>query len=226
MLVWPGQRGQLNLPLEVSPASLSNVGAYIRDIYRLHFTYEVAAGSLKPLIIPYSLLGTFIIPIVYFSIPHVNRPWLYRARFLVMLFILAFNTHETLSSSSANFAVGYGVGLVQAWGILWNATLLIWMSPQFEAERVEKRKRAAVAAGSGTAMNGHTTQNESTVKDNYIKSNGFVEAYNAPDEDVMRSLKEGYEYYWQAYPADAPLSIRLDWSMDLVFSFRGTGKGQ
>lgn len=244
----------VSLPFAVSPASLTNFGAYVRDAYRLRFAHELAAGTLKPLVIPYALLGTFILPILYFSIPHVNRPWLFRARYLLMVFIVGFNLSETVASSSANFAVAYAVGLMQAWGILWSATLLVWMSPQFEAERVERRERSrdSMAAASSLiangslretrAENGHAARNRHHPNGNShdsIKSvDGTVNGeaplkgkehltsslLDAPDEDVARSLREGYEYYWQAYPADAPFLTRFEWSFDLVSSFRGTGK--
>lgn len=174
-----------------------------------------------------------------------------------MAFIVGFNMSETLVTSSANFAVAYAVGLMQAWGILWSGTLLIWMSPQFEAERVEKRKRTegshetpsvvlngSTTGGNGSA-NGHALTNghasngnaHSSSSSSITSVDGAVDGnfsqrkehqislLDAPDEDVARSLQEGYEYYWQAYPADAPLSTRFDWSLDLVSSFRGTGKG-
>lgn len=267
--MWKGSSAPMKLFMAPSPANLVNFGASVRDVYRLHFTHQLAAGAVKPMIIPYALLGTFILPILYFSVPHVDRPWLFRARYPLMLFIVVFNTYETLTSSSANFAVGYGVGLCQAWGILWSATLLIWMSPQFEAERVERRRRrrklvvGAGAAGVSTAMNasagghadvdsgrqnghapqnglglrkpnGRATQNEHPLTDldgtadasdatQHGKAAGSGLVTNAPDEDIARSLREGYEYYWQAYPANAPFSVRFEWSLDLVSSFRGTG---
>lgn len=240
----------VSLPFAVSPTSVANLGAYVRDIYRLRFAHELAAGTLKPLIIPYSLLGTFILPILYFSISHINRPWLFRARYLLMAFIVGFNLSETLGTSSANFAVAYAVGLMQAWGILWSGTLLIWMRPQFEAERVERRKRSGSPWTSSTALNGlprenctengHAALNGRAANGNAHNSISSVDGgvdtkvfqgkeyqvslHDAPDENVARSLREGYEYYWQAYPAEAPFSTRLEWSLDLVSSFRGTGK--
>ncbi|KUI62089.1 hypothetical protein VP1G_09219 [Cytospora mali] len=231
---------RLDMPVAVS-RRLPNLGAYVRDVYRLHFSHELAAGTVKPLIVPYSLLGTVILPILYFSIPHVNRPWLYRARYLLWLFIVAFNLHEVVTSSSANFAIGYAVGLMHAWGILWTATLLIWMSPQFEAERVERRKRTPTngepvvnGTASGLNLNGNAAREEDVpsqrvnarpkapTEEHQQAEAGGREA-GARDEDISRSIDQGYEYYWQAYPAAAPFLTRLGWSYDLVTSFRGTG---
>ncbi|ROW11569.1 hypothetical protein VMCG_00929 [Cytospora schulzeri] len=241
-----GRSVRLDMPIAMSHR-LPNLGAYARDLYRLHFTHELAAGTVKPLIVPYSLLGTVILPVLYFSIPHTSRPWLYRARYLLWAFILAFNLHEAVTSSSANFAIGYAVGLMQAWGILWTATLLIWMSPQFEAERVERRKRTTTTSPEpgvdGTTASGLVLDgNAKGMKENvhHLQANGRSRdptetrqhqtgpktgraVVEAPDESIARSLEQGYEYYWQAYPAAAPFLTRLSWSYDLVTSFRGTG---
>lgn len=167
-----------------------------------------------------------------------------------MAFIVGFNLSETFGTSSANFAVAYAVGLMQAWGILWSGTLLIWMNPQFEAERVERRKRSGGPTVSNFVVNGSPRENRTQnghsalngralngkAQNNITSVDGAVDAklpqgkqhqvslHDAPDEDVARSLREGYEYYWQAYPADAPFSTRFEWSFDLVSSFRGTGK--
>ncbi|PSR90443.1 hypothetical protein BD289DRAFT_505143 [Coniella lustricola] len=238
-------------PIDVSsPAAAANLGAHVRDHYRAYFTSAHAAGDLRPLVVPYSLLGAFIIPVLYLAIPHTRRPWLYAARYPVMLAIVTFNMAETFGSgsSSANFAVGYAVGLMQAWGVLWSATLLVWMRPQFEGERVAKRKRLVhrrenanlLVDGTGRlegrssngvtpgGSNGNVMSRQSGPKPTSTQKQDIhhdvgVDLTHAPDEDVATSLAEGYEYYWQAFPADESFATRLAWSLDLVMSFRGTG---
>ena len=204
----------------------TNLGLYQRELYRAHFRERVAAGNASLFILPYAALGTFILPILYLTIPHVKRPWLYRTRFALYAFIVAFNLHEMGRSSSTNMAAAYAVGLFQSWGIIWIATVLIWMAPQFEAERIEKRPRAisAQAGGSSQAGNGHAG---APTSNGHAKTKNVVAAENsqaaaAPDEDVAGNLAE-YEYYWQAYPSEAPFLTRLDWAMDLVLAFRGSG---
>lgn len=183
-----------------SSSSVAELAASARDTYRRHFADQVAAGTIKPLVLPYAVLGSFLLPVLYLSVPHARRPWLYAARWPLLAFIVVFNVRETRTTSSANFAVGYAVGLMHAWGVVWAATLLVWTRPQWEAERVAKRRR-----------------------EKRDDDKAEEEAKAAPDEDVARSLRAGYEYYWQAYPADAPWPTRLGWAADLAFSFRGAG---
>lgn len=251
--MWQRPAVQVMLPFAVPSASLADLRSYIRDLYELQLRHAIQAGSVRPLVMPYALLGTFVLPVLYLSFPHARRPWLFRARLPLLLLIVAFNMAETLGTSSVTFHIGYGVGLIQAWGILWSATLLLWMNPQLEAERVQKRKKQQPAGGAATLMNGDGSaapaaaaargENGDVVQDGHAlptgirRVNGNAESreehpqdkegnqvMDAPDEDIARSLAEGYEYYWQAYPADEPFLTRLAWSTDLVTSFRGTGK--
>ncbi|KAF3056217.1 hypothetical protein GL218_06660 [Daldinia childiae] len=46
-----------------------------------------------------------------------------------------------LNVSSQNFAAAYAAGLIGAWGIIWNFALLVWTKPQWEAKRVEIRRK-------------------------------------------------------------------------------------
>lgn len=224
--------------ITISPHA-TNLGHYVRDLYMLRFQQDVDAGRAKPFVTPYALLGCFILPILYFSIPHVNRPWLYTARYFVMAIIVAFSLSEVVSTASTNVAVAYGVGLCQSWSVLWNFTLLICMRPQFDAERVEKRRKVGGAVANGNAKhagNGHAASNGNGNEIAIANGNGSgktssgkegqlaVKMKDAPDEDIARSLEAGFEYYWQAYPADAPFLTRLGWSADLCCAFRGSGK--
>ncbi|TLD26453.1 hypothetical protein PspLS_04858 [Pyricularia sp. CBS 133598] len=45
----------------------------------------------------------------------------------------------------------------------------------------------------------------------------------APDEDVAESMFNDMEYYWQAFPEDAPFRERLSWAYDYYTSWRGSG---
>ncbi|KAI3400440.1 hypothetical protein diail_3061 [Diaporthe ilicicola] len=241
---------RLVMPLALPDPLPANLGDHVRGVYRRHFAHELALGNVKPLVVPYGVLTTFGLPILYFSIPHRNRPWLFRARYLLMLYIVLYNLRETFTTTSGNFAVGYAVGLMQGWGIIWNMTLLVLMRPQFDAERVERRPVRATAdpqANTNGSVNGHARlsdakENAQPVQNanahavtkvdgspkaptQATKLRGTIErrVVDAPDEDIARSLDEGYEYCWQDYPEGAPFLARLGWSFDLCTSFRGTG---
>lgn len=245
-----GRSLRLSMPLDLPDPLPANLGEHVRRAYRAHFAHELALGTVKPLVVPWGVLVTFGLPVLYFSVPHRDRPWLFRARYLLMLCVLLYNVRETFVTTSPNFAVGYAVGLMQAWGIIWNMTLLVFMRPQFDAERVDRRRarpRVDAQVGVNGSANGHARTSDAKENARPVqngdaraakRANGIsrtqtktpdqqeiegCKVVDAPDEDTAKSLAEGYEYYWQSYPEDAPFLTRLDWSFDLVTSFRGTG---
>lgn len=119
----------------------ADIAVAYREIYRAKFNDDVLAGTKQPFLIPLHLLGLWVLPTLYLAIPHKNRPWLYRARWLVLALVVVFNINIILHVSSHNFASAYGAGLIAAWGIIWNLTILVWTKPQWEAKRVDIRRK-------------------------------------------------------------------------------------
>jgi len=73
----------------ITKPSIANVSSpvlatIVRDAYRAAFKARVAAGEARPYVFPYNMFASHILPILYMSIPHTKRPWLYRARWLVV----------------------------------------------------------------------------------------------------------------------------------------------
>jgi hypothetical protein len=208
----------------ISPET--NLALYQRETLKALFRAEVAAGTARPLVIPLDLVGTALLPILYLCIPHTKRPWLYRMRFVVIAVMVWLNYHMICGASSTSMLSAYASGLAGAWGTLWGVTVLIWTRPQFEAERVETRLRSRRMNGNG----GNREQNvHSGGRLLHEHANGafpksqLSDKLTSPDETVAAALAEGYEYYWQSYPASSSLVTRLDWVVDYVTSFRGIG---
>lgn len=114
-----------------------------RELYRARFHANVQAGTTTPFVLPLHLLVYWVVPTLYLAIPHKNRPWLYRARWLVLALVCAFNWYMTKHVASLNFASSYGVGLLAAWSTIWAFNLLVWTRPQWDAKRVERRRVTA-----------------------------------------------------------------------------------
>ncbi|KAI5866583.1 hypothetical protein GGS23DRAFT_615123 [Durotheca rogersii] len=117
-----------------------------RHIYRAKFWNQVSTGAKRPFLIPWSFLGVWILPTLYLAVPHRNRPWVYRARWLVLALAVLLNCDTIFNVSSDNFATAYGAGLLGAWGIIWNFTLLVWTRPQWDARRVNIRRKVETEA--------------------------------------------------------------------------------
>ncbi|KAJ3578907.1 hypothetical protein NPX13_g1663 [Xylaria arbuscula] len=118
---------------------LLDLASAYRQFHRDQFRADVQAGITTPLVVPLHLFAYWVVPTLYLAIPHKNRPWLYRARWLVLAFVCAFHYDMTRHVKSLNFAASYGVGVIAAWGTIWNFYLLVWTKPQWDARRVERR---------------------------------------------------------------------------------------
>ncbi|KAL9108965.1 MAG: hypothetical protein Q9227_006361 [Pyrenula ochraceoflavens] len=95
-------------------------------------------------------------------------------------------------------ANGYGNGLTTMWGVLWSATLLIFNDPQGTFQRVEKGPKALMI-----------NQSDSNSK-------GLAEP-----EKTSLNRQDAEDLVWQ--PCPKGFFHRLDWTLDLVTSFRGPG---
>ncbi|KAK4105520.1 hypothetical protein N658DRAFT_417061 [Parathielavia hyrcaniae] len=186
------------------------LNAYHQEQYREAFRSALAAGQVKPLLFPWSLIGCFFLPLFYLSIPHQQRPWLYRMRWAVAAAVIYLNVDLVRTTSADNEAVAYATGLMGAWGTVWSLRMLIFTRPQWDAARVERRLRRQQHA------NGFTTKEREEEKGK--PSSTMV----PPDESVAAALVHS-EYYWQPFPATAPFLTRLGWTADLLTSFRGGG---
>lgn len=218
------------------------LGNAVRADHVWRFRAAMAQGLTKPPVFPYVLLGTFFIPGIYLAIPHTNRPWLYQLRWAVMALIVAFNAKMMADTSGANPAMAFGTGLYACWGIMNCFSAIIWKSPQFESERVLKvrvDRPGEAEKDKGGTMGGpvQARRGRKDAKAALANGDGVGEwrGYAAPDlkhgsvktapgnPDILLG-EEGYEYYWEPFPADAPFSHRFNWAMDLVTNLRGEGR--
>src|SRR6187402_23840 len=110
----------------------------VMDAYRAAFSLRVKEGSLRPFVLPYNLYGCLLL-LVYLCIPHTNQRIVYKARWVVLLLLSVFQWQSIWETTSMSMAVGFGTGLIGAWGIVWSFTWLVWNRPQFDAKRVERR---------------------------------------------------------------------------------------
>ncbi|KAI0013508.1 hypothetical protein F4779DRAFT_399214 [Xylariaceae sp. FL0662B] len=144
-------------------ADYTDIATKYRQIYRAKFREELSAGTKKPFLLPYYVLGGWLIPTLYLAIPHKNRPWLYRARWLVLVVVVLFNLNLIRNHSSLNFAAAYCAGLLPAFSTLWTFALLVWTKPQWDAKRVEVRRKRkkdteTTISSSDTQEKGHTSR--------------------------------------------------------------------
>lgn len=128
-------------------------------------------------------------------------------------------------------ATSYGIGLMNAWLILWTARLLIFEDVRGTGRRIERRDKVKESIGGKEKENGgavgeyietcssHGDQkvNEKNQRRQFSGgSNGHAHVRSGGEANIVEGL-----YYWQPLPAN--FSDRASWAMDLIFSLRVPG---
>ena len=119
---------------------MDKLAASVLASYRTSLLEQFANGTLRPLVLPYCLLGTFILPALWLSIPQdrTRRPWLYETRWIIVIIVLALNYEQVLHVSSTNVASSYAAGMMATWGSMVCLNLLVWTRAQESAARAVK----------------------------------------------------------------------------------------
>ena len=127
--------------------------------YQNALSKRIEEGSLRPLVLPYHLYG-FLILVVYLCIPHKSHPLVYALRWPVLVIICSFQWKTIRETSSWNAAMSYAGGLISAFGIVWSFTWLVLYRPQWDALRVERRRKS----GAYTSPNSASQEEEDPLK--------------------------------------------------------------
>ena len=184
------------------------------------------AGKWSPFVIavdtiPLHILFGTMFTLHYFR-PNFARYVRYASFTLIALFSAWIVSHVRFLAG----AYGYGLGLICGVGVMNSAALLLFNDPATAFKRLEQKE------GEPPPSNENDSQGESSAID-HASSNGFshgrkgtggqveVLKNTTPKLDSLPSEEQSVKYYWQPYPST--FIHRLDWSFDLVTSFRGPG---
>ncbi|ETS04400.1 hypothetical protein M419DRAFT_73557 [Trichoderma reesei RUT C-30] len=202
---------------------LQGLAYAVRTAYGDTFKLAVASGVAKPLLLPWCLLGPFVVPALWLAVPHRRRTWFYRTRWLAMALVVWSNVYHLRYVSSANMACAYAAGLASTWGTILSLNLLVWTRPQFDAARVRRVKKGddlARVAGSDDADNSNHGQGDGNGSATGLRTRKIL--LKSSEKDSAQQ-QEGYEYIWEPYPSAGGFLERLAWTTDLILSFRGAG---
>jgi hypothetical protein len=184
----------------------------VRALHRASYKLALAAQTHQPLVLPYSLLGPFIVPTLFLAIPHSaeRHPWRWRARWLVMAWVIWFDANLVRTTKSGNMAVGYASGLMAFWGVISTMNVLIWRNAQRDAARiVPVRATPAIQ------------QSEKPPAPNGIRQRHAHDASHQVDHEKHHAKPP--EYVWQPFPEEGTFGQRLNWALDMTTNFRFAG---
>ena len=188
------------------------------------------SGSLQPFVYPFETLSVACLLLAVLFIPRVNVTPEYRTRlslyaFIVIALLCASTIHRC---RTIGFAGGYGIGLMCTWGIIASAYLLLFNDASKDFKRLEWRstKKDEIPTETIKEANGSALSTGIRKKDPASRSinNRQIWGANGPapasiTETKSDETRSPYKLVWQGYP-DA-FWHRLDWTLDLITSFRG-----
>lgn len=190
------------VPSNIWPHTHHDVSRHLHEQY----DRQIAAGEYRPLLYPWDTLGALVV-LVYMLIPHQNRPWLRKARFLVFAYNLAYTTYLVRNVRARGVASALGIGLIAAWSTMYIGALVVCNDPQKDFMRIERQEGAfgSKKASATSPQNGTMIKNVEKSKEENGSTSRTVEAH----ERLGPSQRHG-AFAWQPYPI-TPFVERLDW---------------
>lgn len=199
--------------------------------YRSAFLQDVAQGHRRQIILPQALIATLFISAFWIAIPHINRPWLYRCRWIVVALVMALNYEQVTRASSTNPGWAVVSGLMATHGTMLCLQHLVFTNPQRDAARA---LRVSKSDADKTHSQAQGAKPQASVTPRRPTANGTLSRPMRVDSEQNAHLSSrlcldtydsGGEYYyiWQPFPAQASFVQRLAWATDLMLSFRGAG---
>lgn len=181
----------------------------------------LASGEYKPFVWPYRAFGPILL-ILYLLLPPTKSRIVFYARYPLFALIIYLSGDSILNCRSSMVTVGYGIGILNVWTVLWTASLIIWNDARGQFRRIEEHD----GAGGNLLVDqaeGVTTGSKSLV-DGVLRARlvdgEAKDSSDAAQEDGKRSgSSEGKFFIWQTLPST--FYHRLDWVCDLVSNFRG-----
>jgi len=186
--------------------------------YYAQYERQIASGEYQPFLYPWGALGA-LVTLVYLLVPHQSRPWLRNCKYLVLAWNIGFAVYTMLYTRVKIISVGYGIGVVSVWNVVWVSAILICNDAQTDFMRIERTEGAF-----GTASTSTSSKEEDGMDS---KRAGPRKKRHEPKDTIMPTGTAGParhqgQYAWQPYPL-SPFVERLDWVLDLLNNFRGAG---
>lgn len=204
---------------EYTSTTMANLADAVRAHHRAIFTADLLNGTSRPLVLPYSILGPFIVPTIWLAIPHSKNRWVWHARWLVVAYIAWFGAHLIWGTSSLNHACAYATGLMAYWGLISTLNLLVWNEPQLDAARIVKRAKVGKGSSNGQATGPEALKENGNGLRHRKHTSDMRSKFQAHDPERME-----YEYVWERFPETGTFGQRFNWALDLTTNFRFAGK--
>lgn len=178
------------------------------------FNAALANGSYTPFVLPWDTIPVACLAIGVLFTPRLSRNAAILSRWALTLISFSYMVARWPYARTAGLTSGYGIGLTGFWGMVATTAILILHDPAKDFRRIEvrevKKSHTSGAAQTDGHTNGiHTDALRKRTSNAMIKT----KAEGNGSSEANRKL------VWQSRPEE--FWHLLDWSADLITSFRG-----
>lgn len=180
----------------------------------------VAAGKGLPFVYPWDSLPALYIVLGVLIRPRLSPSLARPSGIITFLAVVVHSTYIVVNRRSIGFASGYGIGLAAMWGAIATWTFIVLHDPNKDFARLEIWEAAAAATytqtpeGVSHSVDKSSSQNGVTSR----QTKGLTQTFT-PKDPKQKNYGPKYRLVWQTFPSGFMHSI--DWTVDLITSFRG-----
>ncbi len=204
--------------------------------YQIQYDNAISSGEVSPFLYPQNTFNVAVL-LLYLLIPTTRPRLRHYARYPAFALIAYFSITTIKNCRSMFCALGFGVGLLTAWGMLWAATLILVNDAPTEFKRIEKRKQPVKehearqdrtnGYAKGAVSSAVDLDKESLSLRQFLDQGGHAGSEGGSGQGNKASaeahaIERTGPFAWQHYPLDSFID-RLDWVIDIVTNFRGMG---
>lgn len=203
------------LPNFLNPTPTSHHEAIAQLQQRLDALLK--SGEYTPFVYPYRAFGPSLL-ILYLLLPPTQAKSIYYLRYPLFVLIIYLSVSAIRECRSSMPTVGYGIGLLNAWAILWSATLIVFNDARADFKRIEGHEVRSQSLPNGDAQGAATGPEEhgnDGLRERHVDGSS-EQTSNITQHESSKPV----QYTWQSLPPT--FHHRLDWVLDLVSNFRGT----
>ena len=207
------------------------VSLYRQTLANRQYRYDAAisSGEFTPFLYPWDTLPALYLFLAVAVTPRLPIKLAGVARYAAFILILCHGAYVVTHRRTLWFAGGYGIGLSSAWGAIMSGAVLVCNDVARDFRRLETRPLKSMTADD--LQNGSTTKSTSSeVRQKLdLRRRKVASVYTStdikqiPSTGFEKPATDPYRLVWQGFPYGSSWLHLVDWTVDLITSFRGVG---
>ncbi|OAP57978.1 hypothetical protein AYL99_07068 [Fonsecaea erecta] len=195
---------------------------------QLQYDLALATSEYTPFLYAWDSLPALYLLLAIAVGPRLPPRLARSARYIAFGLVLFHGAYVACYRRTLWLAAGYGIGLMVAWGVIMTGALLLCNDVGRDFRRLERRAIKTKSADSdrdkfrATPSQSKPTQDIDTINRRVASAYPFSGTKQIFPRREQPCLEE-YELVWQGFPYNSGWFHVLDWTLDLMTSFRAVG---